>query len=273
MSIQKPKRLAYFLYTDLDDLKAIAADVGRFYHQRKIPKKSKNPDGSLKYRVLTVPRGKLEQIQEIIDRVILKPLDATLPSCVMAYVTGSDKGSIQNAKAHQGKKYRFVTDIKDFYPSISNTRVNRMFRSEGISRDVAHLLTNLVTHDHELPQGTHTSPRVSNLCFKPIDFELMELCESHVITYKRYADDLSFSSQVDFQHLVPEIIQIIAKGGFKLNRGKTGYTTVPVEITGAIVKQNELSATKKQMERFSATTTPQLSREGLGVYIKKLQDS
>lgn len=35
-------------------------------------------------------------------------------------------------KKHQGKKYKFTIDLKDFFPSINNKKVYKMFVNVGL---------------------------------------------------------------------------------------------------------------------------------------------
>lgn len=87
---------------------------------------------------------------------------------------------------------------------------------------ISHWLTNLTTWKYELPQGTPTSTHIANLVFLDTDL-LIDLCNKHNITYTRYVDDLTFSSQQDFQHLLTDILKIVTENNFKLSYRKTQY--------------------------------------------------
>ena len=129
----------------------------------------------------------------------------------------------------------------------------------------------LTTRHGGLPQGAYTSSRIADLVLYKMDRRLSQLCHEHDITYTRYADDLSFSSQKNFKSLVPEIKQVIQDSDFKPHREKTAYKVGPVEVTGVIVENNRLRAPKRIYERldeFSPGSEPYL---GVLSYIARIE--
>ena len=85
------------------------------------------------------------------------------------------------------------------------------------------MITKLTTWKYELPQGTPTSTHLANLVFLKTDFELIELCNRNGLTYTRYVDDLTFSSQQDFREVLNDILEIVKSNGFQLSYRKTKY--------------------------------------------------
>ena len=71
--------------------------------------------------------------------------------------------------------------------------------------DLAFLLASLCTHPFDvdgdlktvLPQGSPTSPAITNILCVRLDKRLQGLANRFKITYSRYADDISFSSQTN----------------------------------------------------------------------------
>ena len=106
----------------------------------------------------------------------------------------------------------------------------------------------MTTWKYELPQGTPTSTHIANLVFLDTDLELIKLCNSNKITYTRYVDDLTFSSQQDFRHLLSEILNIVTSNDFKLSNRKTQYKGNQT-ITGIDVFLNKIDAPKKIVEK------------------------
>ena len=69
--------------------------------------------------------------------------------------------------------------------------------------------------------GAPTSPIVSNLCSYELDMKLMRFCELNQVTYSRYADDLTFSSNGNISNeLIQSLIQMIRENGFEINYKK-----------------------------------------------------
>lgn len=80
-----------------------------------------------------------------------------------------------------------------------------------------------------LPQGTPTSPMLTNAMMIPIDHAISKMCHEYKphLRYTRYADDLLISSQYDFKwsDVQGRIIQILKDFGapFVLHPDKTRY--------------------------------------------------
>ncbi|MGL5891314.1 MAG: hypothetical protein ACRC3B_15600, partial [Bacteroidia bacterium] len=82
---------------------------------------------------------------------------------------------------------------------------------------------------------------IANLVFLETDKQLFELCKKNKITYTRYIDDLTFSSQQDFRTLLDDILRIITSNGFKLSHRKTKYCGNQT-VTGINVFLNKIDA-------------------------------
>lgn len=216
--------------------------------EKKIDKKTGEfktyKDGTVKERTIRPSLKELKKIQRRIKDKILAPIQ--LPSNIHGGVR--KKSNISNAKPHQGNKYQFTTDLQDFFPNISSKTVFETFIKVGFSTHYSHYLTKLTTWKYQLPQGTPTSTHIANLAFLETDLKLIELCNSHGITYTRYVDDLTFSSQKDFKPLINEIVSIVISGGFKLSHRKTQYKGNQT-ITGVEVFLHKIDASKKVIEK------------------------
>lgn len=126
-----------------------------------------------------------------------------------------------NAQQHLSKKYLLSVDIKDFFETITISRVRDAFISLGYQSEISDILSKLVTLNGVLVQGYSTSPILANIVAKEMDKDLIKLCTGDVI-YTRYADDLYFSSNIKLPDL-KDIQEIINKHGFELNPDKTKY--------------------------------------------------
>jgi len=204
-------------------------------------------DGTIKQRTIRPSLKELKVIQTNIKNRILAPIE--LPNSVHGGV--KKRSNISNAKPHQGNKYQFTTDLQEFYPNIDFQRVYNTFIGLKFSPHYAHWLTKLTTWKYELPQGTPTSTHIANLVFLETDIKLIDLCNKHGITYTRYVDDLTFSSQQDFRHLLNDILRIVTLDGFKLSYRKTKYSGNQT-ITGINVFLNKIDAPEKIIEKAKA---------------------
>ncbi len=80
-----------------------------------------NSEGIPLKRILWPSKGKLKQIQKKLEFKIFKKIK--FPEYVQGGI--KKKSGVTNAKIHLGKKFKFLTDIKMFYPSIDNLITER----------------------------------------------------------------------------------------------------------------------------------------------------
>jgi RNA-directed DNA polymerase len=242
----------------------------REWAEQKIDKKTgdtkKYKDGTIKQRIIRPSLAELKVIQTNIKNKILSTI--SLPACVHGGV--KRRSNISNAKPHQGNKYIFTTDLQEFYPNINFKNVYDTFIKLNYSPHYAHWLTKLTTWKHQLPQGTPTSTHIANLVFLDTDIQLIELCNRHGIIYTRYVDDLSFSSQQDFHHLLNDILNIITNNNFKVNYRKTKYSGTQ-NITGINVFLNKIDAPKEIIEKSKKEIDLQLDNKPYTIYLNNIR--
>ncbi|HRI86560.1 MAG TPA: reverse transcriptase family protein [Ignavibacteria bacterium] len=220
-----------------------------------------NVEGKPIYRILNPSIKRLEKIQERIKTNILDKL--LLPDYAFGAVKKKD--NVKNAKKHQGKKFKFVTDLKNFFPSISNKKVFEMFLSFDFSPTVSRKLTQLTTYKGKLPQGTQTSSAIANLVFIKTGKNLQNFAKENNITFTSFLDDLSFSSPIDFKDKTYTILDIIKSDGFFISHKKTKYG-VKAKITGLYPKQNYLdlpNSFKTKIKNVDGKTEEQIRGEKL----------
>ncbi|MBK7345441.1 MAG: RNA-directed DNA polymerase [Chitinophagaceae bacterium] len=247
----KIKKLSAIVCFKPDFIGQLTNDIDNYYSEwveEKLDNKTGKPktfkDGTIKRRVIRPSKGELKIIQTRIKNKILAKVE--LPENIHGGVKKCS--NISNAKPHQGKKYQFTTDLQDFYPSISSKRVYSTFLELRYSTHFSHLITKLTTWKYELPQGTPTSTHIANLVFLKTDIALIELCNKFGITYTRYVDDLTFSSQQDFKPHLNTILEIVKSGGFNISYRKTKYKGEQ-NITGIDVFLHKIDAPKKIIEK------------------------
>lgn len=248
--INTPKHLAFVLKVDLKEIRSILNDIDKHYREKIIVKTDKfgkpklDSKGKQKERIINPSINRLKVIQKRIQKNILLKLH--MPD--YAYGAVKSRDNVSNAKKHQGKKYKFTTDLKDFFPSITNKSVYEMFVGEKLSHEVASLLTKLTTYKGKIPQGAPTSSTLANLVFRKTGDILDNFSKENGLTFTSFVDDMTFSSPNDFKEIVPDILDIITTD-FKISHKKTNYSRNP-NITGLHPMNNHLKLPDSFMEKY-----------------------
>ena len=198
-------------------------------------------------RFIHFPQPDLMFVQRWINEFILKPIQVHPASC--AFSTGSS--IYKCASNHCGAKWLIKLDIKDFFESVSEIQVFRLFKELGyqplVAFEMARLCTaptswlsprtdykqwrvwdkNEIIQDYNkrllgyLPQGAATSPLISNLVMRDCDKELSAIANKYKLTYTRYSDDLSFSTRTkDFsrtsaRNMIFEVYKVLSNAGYR----------------------------------------------------------
>lgn len=225
-------------------------------------------DGTVKKRMIRPSLGDLRLIQSRIKNKILTPI--ALPNQIHGGV--KKRSNITNAKPHQGNKYIFTTDLQTFYPSIRANRVYSAFCDLNFSPFFSAWLTKFTTWKNELPQGTPTSTHVANVVFLKTDQRLIEFCQLHGLTYTRYVDDLTFSSQQDFKHLLNDILGIVTSDGFKLSYRKTKYQGSQT-VTGIDVFLNKIDAPSKILDKAKLEIESESKNKPYNNYVNNIRST
>ena len=260
-----PEGFGWQINTPVDELRKLCERIEEEYTTTKKPKS----DGGTRH--ITWCFGKLRVIhQRILDRYLRR---VSWPDYI--YGVGEGRGAIANAKAHQGKHHHFLTDVRDFYPSTESYRVHDIFVDEfDFTPPAARIATRLTTLNGGLPQGIHPSTHLAYLAFRDIDRRLKSFASRHSITYTRYGDDLSFSSQSDFSSKVSKIKEIVngTDNRYALHEGdKTYYKQGPVEITGVRVENNKIEVPDRFQERLDRLNPSSAEWQGLRQQMDRIQ--
>ncbi len=167
-----------------------------------------------------------------------------------SYAYQRNRSVLACAKMHMGARWLVKMDIHDFFESVGEGRVYRLFEGLGyprlLSLELARLCTRVtreplvqrsfrryphkapyaVAASGALPQGAPTSGALANAAMLNIDAELATLAATHRLTYTRYSDDLTFSAGEGFSRqqagaVVNQVAAALDRGGFRLHRRKT----------------------------------------------------
>jgi RNA-directed DNA polymerase len=204
------------------------------------------PKGDGSTRPISSPEPVLMDVQRWILREIL-------PACRVdraSYAYQRDRSIVECANRHLGSRWLVKLDIHDFFDSIFEGQVFRLFVTIGyprlLSLELARLCTrpNPETSIHRrhsryrgkapyavnvrgrLPQGGPTSGALANAVMLDADAELRSLAQKRGLEYTRYSDDLTFSTGGDFSReqgtaLISRVGGILERHGFALHRAKT----------------------------------------------------
>jgi RNA-directed DNA polymerase len=189
------------------------SDVSRFCRRMAIPKKNVR----LGYRIVYKANS---QSLKSLHKVLQKHLNMfyVAPDAVHGFVP--ERNIRTNALAHLQKKQILKLDIEDFFGSVKELDIARVFEKIGCKTVVASWLAKLTTIDGKLVQGFNTSPVLANMVFEDIDNRLSSFCQQHHCEFTRYADDITISSNIDLPS-VNELELAIGSPQFRINKSKT----------------------------------------------------
>lgn len=243
--LEKPDDIAKLLEIRPTDLAKLLASLrkGGEYRDFTIPKKSGGD------RSIASPSDNLKYVQRKLSWIF------SLVYKARAAVHGfyPERGILTNAYLHSRKRTVLNLDLKDFFPSIHFGRIRGMFMAKPymFSNEVASILANLCCKGGLLPQGAPTSPVISNMICRGLDFALYKLAKELRCTYTRYADDITFSltrGGLSEELVVPlgneygcgkKLTDIIEAKGFKINTKKVRirFSAQRQEVTGLVVNR------------------------------------
>jgi len=204
------------------------------YNVYRIPKRRGG------WREIAEPNPALKEKQRAILRWLMARRIAPSP---YAHAFVLRRSIVSNARPHVGKQVVVRIDLEDFFPSVEEGHVRQALVNEGIAGAIAREIAGLCTMEGHLPQGAPTSPFLSNLVFKPLDYRLAGLArkwddEFKMISYTRYSDDLIFSGNYPRLNLIIHPVrEILTEAGFTINRKKTRVlrSSNRQAVTGVVV--------------------------------------
>jgi RNA-directed DNA polymerase len=89
--------------------------------------------------------------------------------------------------------------------------------------------------------------------------------------FSTYVDDMVVSSKMDFKSLIPDFLKIITDDGFIISHRKTNYKTKNPEVTGVVVKNNNLALSNKTKTKLKDETLSEASKKGHLLYVEKIK--
>ncbi|WP_026602379.1 retron St85 family RNA-directed DNA polymerase [Methylomonas sp. 11b] len=216
-------------------------------------------------RIISQPAKETKFIQRwLVENVFSK---LPIHQSVTAYRAGS---SIKkNASIHKNNKYFAKFDFKDFFTSIRsddliahlNKYLSDKYSYEEIM-DIARISCKKNKRSGKLflTIGAPSSPIISNTVLFDFDTLLYSWCCQNNITYTRYADDLTFStnekeSTKNIEKNIRSIIRAIEYPRLIINSKKTVHLSKKsqIRITGLIIDNNKnVSIGRKRKREISS---------------------
>jgi len=247
------------------------------YSYKILAKKS----GSI--RLIESPKSRLKELQRVILRELLE--NVPIHSAAHGFIKGRSIKTF--AAPHVGKRVVLRMDLHDFFATISGARVQAFFRTAGYPDAVADLLGGICTNAAprrlwaslgkgldplamaeartlyawpHLPQGAPTSPALANLCAYRVDCRLSSLAAAAGATYTRYADDLAFSGDEEFERCVDRFslraAAILMEEGFSVHHRKTRVMRQGVrQYLAGLVTNERINVVRADFDKLKAILT------------------
>lgn len=234
-------------------------------------------------RTIKAPIPKLKKLQRHLSHLLYRCLDEIergRGAKPISFGFRKDRSIAENGARHKCHRWVLNLDLEDFFPSFNFGRVRGFFLKDqafGLHPEVATTIAQIACDGAALPQGSPCSPVISELIAQILDMRLVRFAKKHRVTYTRYADDITFSTnQKEFPaaiaapdpadptlwHLSEELIGKITGSGFAINGAKTRmhFRGSRQMVTGLVV--NEKVNVRSDYYRRSRAMCEHLFRTG-----------
>ena len=259
--------LLYYIQTD------------NLYNSFTIPKKNGGE------RIIHAPKKELKFLQKKLSNVLWecylesiesKTKDKNFKTPVLSHAFEKGKSIITNSQMHRNKKYTLNIDLKNFFDSFNFGRVRGFFikdRDFAVSPEIATVIAQIVCYQGKLPQGAPSSPIITNLITRILDYRIVKIAKKYRFTYSRYADDMTFSTNrelnsnklrasQELESFLSELEELIVSSGFEINSEKTRLSNnmQRQEVTGLVV--NKKINVKREYVKNTRAMAFQLYKDG-----------
>lgn len=221
-----------------------------------IPKKSGGE------RIIHAPKNELKVLQKKLSNVLweaylesleIKSKEKGFKIPNLSHAFEKNKSIITNSQIHRNKKYVLNIDLKNFFDSFNFGRVRGFFikdRDFGTTPEIATVIAQIACYQGKLPQGAPSSPIITNLITRILDYRIVKIAKKYRFTYTRYADDMTFSTNrelnsnklrttKELERFLAELEKLIISSGFEINPQKTRLSDSMQrqEVTGIVVNK------------------------------------
>ncbi len=196
------------------------------------------------YRKITAPKVGLKMVQRWMAYHFTKKW--IVPEYVFGFVPG--RSHLQAAHQHLGAEWVFSCDIKNFFPSVTDKKVEMSLKKLGY-KDLGSInnIIKLTCIDGGLAQGAPTSPIISNIALSDLDREIANLADTQNFVFTRYADDIvcSGKGKPSFD-IEASLLHLISRYGWEVAEQKTAFLHLPrrLKVHGLLVHGDKIRLTK-----------------------------
>lgn len=236
-------------------------------------------------RVIHAPKKELKFLQKKLSNVLWecylesiesKSKDKNFKTPVLSHAFEKGKSIITNSQMHRNKKYILNIDLKNFFDSFNFGRVRGFFIKDKdftVSPEIATVIAQIACYQGKLPQGALSSPIITNLITRILDYRIVKIAKKYRFTYSRYADDMTFSTNrelnsnklrasKELDNFLTELEEVIISSGFEINPKKTRLSNnmQRQEVTGLVV--NKKINVKREYIKNTRAMAFQLYKDG-----------
>lgn len=196
-----------------------------------------------------------------------------------------EKSIITNAKIHRNKRYVLNIDLEDFFNSFHFGRIQGFFEKNRyflLPHEVAVTIAQIACYNGRLPQGAPSSPIITNLICQILDMRLLGLAKRYKLDFSRYADDLTFSTNIstfgdNSENFLTEVSAELQNAGFTINAKKNRlvFKDSRQEVTGLVVNEkisvNKIYCKETRAMAYRLYTTGDFEVDGKPATIRQLE--
>lgn len=253
--------------------------IANLYNSFTIPKKNGGE------RIIHAPKKELKFLQKKLANVLwecyLESIESkskgkNFKTPVLSHAFEKGKSIITNSQIHRNKKYILNIDLKNFFDSFNFGRVRGFFikdRDFAVTPEIATVIAQIACYQDKLPQGAPSSPIITNLITRILDYRIVKIAKKYRFTYSRYADDMTFSTNrelnsnklragKELDNFLTELEELIISSGFEINPKKTRLSNnmQRQEVTGLFV--NKKINVKREYVKNTRAMAFQLYKDG-----------
>ncbi len=210
-------------------------------------------------RLISSPDPELKEIQRALSDLLMECLgdirSENKVDNLLSHGFEHDRSIITNAEKHKAKKWVLNIDLSDFFDQFNFGRVSGYFIKNKffqLNDNIAHVIGKIACYKNRLPQGSPSSPVITNLILLALDQRINNICKRNGCTYTRYADDITISTNKKIfpneivSTLSPQKVNLnktfekqFKRAGFEINHDKVRIQKYSVrqEVTGLTVNR------------------------------------